>query len=127
MNKLKILLVEDDPLLADLTSFRLELLEYEVHVQRDCESAFQTLRKENFHLAIIDLELDDQAGLELIHRIHETPETLDIKVLAISTDADLDVVQKAYEAGAQDYLVTPYDPVILEQKVEQLFRSLVSK
>ena len=37
-----------------------------------------------------------------------------------SASADLADVQRAYTAGVKDYLVTPFDPVVLEQKLERL-------
>jgi CheY-like chemotaxis protein len=46
--------------------------------------------------------------------------TSQIPVLFVSTHADLDDVQKAYNAGANAYLVTPYDPAVLEEKIEHL-------
>ena len=38
----------------------------------------------------------------------------------LSTNGDLEDVQKAYNAGADEYLVIPYDPIVLEAKVERL-------
>jgi DNA-binding response OmpR family regulator len=46
--------------------------------------------------------------------------TSDIPVIFLSVNSDLDDVQKSYNAGADEYLVIPYDPVVLEAKVEHL-------
>jgi len=43
-----------------------------------------------------------------------------IPIMAISDNADLDEVERAYAAGANDYLVIPYDPSMLEEKLEKL-------
>jgi PleD family two-component response regulator len=40
--------------------------------------------------------------------------------MLLSTNGDLEDVQKAYNAGADEYLVIPYDPIVLESKVERL-------
>jgi DNA-binding response OmpR family regulator len=42
----------------------------------------------------------------------------------LSTNGDLEDVQKAYNAGADEYLVIPYDPMVLESKVERLATAL---
>jgi PleD family two-component response regulator len=55
--------------------------------------------------------------LDLISRNERTAA---LPVLALSTDAELDTVQKAFRAGARDFLVLPYDPLTLDRKVEQL-------
>ena len=55
-----------------------------------------------------------------MNRLSNDVRTGQIPVLFVSSHADLDDVQKAYNAGANDYLVTPYDPAVLESKIERL-------
>ena len=119
-NRHFILLVEDDPLLADITAFRLELLGFEVKTVESSEAAMDICEETRIDVIIVDLELAGMKGLELINQLqvseiaHETP------ILVFSSDPSLDVVQKAFKAGAKDYLVTPYDPAVLEAKIERL-------
>jgi PleD family two-component response regulator len=47
-------------------------------------------------------------------------QTSEVPVMVISTNSDLEDVQKAFNAGADEYLVIPYDPLVLEAKVERL-------
>lgn len=121
-----ILLVEDDPLLADITAFRLELLGFEVKTAESSEAALQTFEECHVDVVIVDLELAGMKGLELINQLqisemsHETP------ILVFSSDPSLDVVQKAFKAGAKDYLVTPYDPAVLEGKIERLLSPMAA-
>ena len=56
----------------------------------------------------------------MLNRLSNDVQTNEIPVLFLSTNSGLDDVQKAYNAGADEYLVIPYDPVVLESKVEQL-------
>jgi len=118
-----LLLVEDDELLGDITSFRLELLGYQVEVARNSEQAITRITTEPPELIIIDLSIPGMNAMDLINLVKNEQRTHTIPILVFSTDADLTVVEKAYEAGAQDYIVVPYDPAVLEQKVERLLES----
>lgn len=116
----RILFVESDSLLSEVTAFRLELLGYEVVAVSSGEEAFELMEERLPDVAIIDLVLPGITGVELIERITLDQRTAEVAVMALSIEADLDAVQRAYNAGARDYLVAPYDPATLESKVETL-------
>ncbi|PQO42501.1 response regulator [Blastopirellula marina] len=115
-----ILVVEDDPLMADITAFRLELLGFRVETVENADAALRICQEHSVDLVIIDLELAGLKGLELINQLQIDEATHETPILAFSTDPALDVVQKAFKAGAKDYLVTPYDPAVLEHKIARL-------
>lgn len=115
-----ILLVEDDPLMADITAFRLELLGFDVQIVENSDAALRTCEEQRVDLVIVDLELAGMKGLELINQLQVGESTHETPIMVFSTDPNLDVVQKAFKAGAKDYLVTPYDPAMLEHKIAQL-------
>ena len=62
-------------------------------------------------------------GTEFINRLSNDTRTSDIPIMFLSTNGDLEDVQKAYNAGADEYLVIPYDPMVLESKVERLVKA----
>ena len=116
----QLLLVEEDPTLAEITAFRLELLGYGVRCVHSGEDAQAAVEQDMPDLIILDLALPGMDGFELTNELRNDPRTTAIPVLAFSTSADLEDVQKAYAAGVSDILVTPYDPAVLEHKLEQL-------
>jgi CheY-like chemotaxis protein len=71
-------------------------------------------------LIIVDHVLPGMDGIELINRLSNDMRTSEIPVLLLSTKADLEDVQRAYNAGADEYVVIPYDPIVLEAKIERL-------
>ncbi len=117
---LEILLVEDDATLAEITAFRLELLGYEVATAGSQDEAQDRLSTALPDVIILDLALCGNEGVELLNRLSNDPRTSEVPVMVFSSSADLHDVQRAYAAGADDYLVTPYDPANLEQKIEKL-------
>jgi CheY-like chemotaxis protein len=116
----KILLIEEDPTLLDITAFRLELLGYELVKAESAEKALEWLQTQLPTLVIVDQFLPGMDGIEFLNRLSNDVRTSEIPVIFLSVNSDLDDVQRAYNAGADEYLVIPYDPVVLEAKVEHL-------
>lgn len=116
----RILLIEDDALLADITAFRLELLGFEVACVGSPEDSFDWLAEQHPDAIILDMALNGTEGLDLLNRLSNDQRYGEIPVLVFSTSADLDSVQRAYTAGADEFLVTPFDPANLEQKLEKM-------
>ncbi len=116
----QILLVEEDQLLSEITAFRLELLGYEVVKVSTAEQAIDFLQRDLPTLMIVDQTLPKIGGIELLNRLSNDVRTSEIPVIFLSVNAELEEVQRAYNAGADEYLVIPYDPTVLETKVERL-------
>jgi CheY-like chemotaxis protein len=122
----QILLLESDPTLLEITAFRLELLGYEVVKLESAERALEWLAGQLPTLIIVDHVLPGIDGIEFINRLSNETRTSDIPIMFLSTNGDLEDVQKAYNAGADEYLVIPYDPMVLESKVERLASAAVT-
>ncbi len=123
----QILLVEEDRTLLEITAFRLELLGYDVVTQQSAERALEWLREQLPTLIIVDHVLPGMDGIEFINRLSNDTRTSEIPIMFLSTNGDLEDVQKAYNAGADEYLVIPYDPMVLESKVERLASAVTAK
>jgi CheY-like chemotaxis protein len=115
----KILLVLDDPTLGAITAFRLELMGYRVECVDSAEAALELIEREPPRLIVIDLLLGRAEGFQIADRLSNDERTAEIPVMALSNSADLDAVQRAYTAGVEDYLVVPFDPAVLEEKLER--------
>jgi CheY-like chemotaxis protein len=122
----RILYVEEDPVLLEITAYRLELLGYQVETQQSGERALEWLRDHLPTLIIVDNVLPGMDGIEFINRLSNDTRTSETPIMLLSTNGDLEDVQKAYNAGADEYLVIPYDPVVLESKVERLANAVAA-
>lgn len=115
----KILLIEEEPTLLDITAFRLELLGYDVETYEAADQALAWLSGNLPDLIAVGY-LADMDPVEFLNRISDDPRTNETPILYLSPNSDLDEVQRAYTAGADEYLLTPFDPLVLEKKVEGL-------
>ena len=116
----KLLLVLTEPVLAELTSFRLELLGYQIEMVSSGGQAMAAIQNELPDLVIADTSLRDGDGIEWIARLRREYTAEQLPVMVFSLDPSLETVQRANHAGAQDYLITPFDPTVMEEKIETL-------
>jgi two-component system, OmpR family, response regulator RpaA len=64
--------------------------------------------------------LSDMESAEFLNLLSNDPRTSELPKVYVSASSDLEEVQRAYNAGADEFLVTPYDPLVLEKKIEGL-------
>ena len=118
-----ILLVECDATLREITAFRLELLGYQVTCKDSADSASKWLKEQLPDMIAVGF-VEDMEPTELLNSLSNDPRTSPLPMIYVSAGSELEEVQKAYNAGADEYLVTPYDPLVLEQKIESLLRAV---
>jgi signal transduction histidine kinase len=74
----------------------------------NAKDAFKILKKENISLLILDMELPDMHGLELMDKIRSLGLIADLQILAISGSANPSIVRQALKGGASDFLRKPF-------------------
>lgn len=111
-----ILLVEDNPMDVDLTkrALRRHQLASELVIARDGEEAINLIpRWEQGEippsLILLDLKLPRLSGLEVLERIKSHPSFASIPVVVLTTSRDDGDVKRAYQLGANSYIVKPVD------------------
>jgi DNA-binding response OmpR family regulator len=115
----KILYAEDDVLMQKLIVYALVRLGYEVTTVDDGLEALEAIESEDFNLIILDLFMPKKSGFEVVEIIREQKK-LQIPILIISRNHLEDAIQKAYTAGANDYIIKPFQPEELVIKVTKL-------
>ena len=116
----KILVVEDDPALANFLKRGLHGQQYAVDVQHDGETALQILNSTSWDLLLLDLTLPDLDGLALLDRLRPTMPNLPILVLTGRTALEDRVT--ALDHGADDCLLKPFSFSELSARIRALLR-----
>ena len=117
---MRILLVEDDTILADALCRALVQSAYAVDVVADGEQADNALAIESYDLAILDIGLPGLSGLDVLRRLRARRSTVPVLLLT-ALDALADRV-RGLDLGADDYLSKPFDLPELEARVRALLR-----
>lgn len=111
-----ILLVEDNPLDVDLTlrAFARRKLTNPILIARNGEEAIQWIQKweqgsEQPVVVLLDLKLPKISGLEVLEVLKKHPKYHAIPVVVLTASSENDDVKKAYELGANSYIVKPVD------------------
>ncbi|MEE1890195.1 response regulator transcription factor [Pseudomonas carassii] len=117
---MRLLLVEDDPALGEGICDGLRLEGYTLDWLQDGQSALHALGVETFDLLVLDLGLPRLDGLELLRRLRATENPVPVLILT-ARDALEDRIA-GLDAGADDYLVKPFDLNELKARLRALLR-----
>ncbi len=80
--------------------------------------ALQTLEQADVDVVLLDLMMPDMDGREVLRRIKEHPDWRATPVIVISGRQDMDGIIECIEAGADDYLFKPFNPVLLQARIK---------
>lgn len=121
---ISILVVEDNDINQLLIMNMLESMNCRVVSAVNGQEALLHLRREHFHLALIDLNMPVMNGFSLIEAIH-VDKTIapNLKKVAISAYADKNTIKKAFAAGFDDYLTKPINDQALRNIIQSISSS----
>jgi serine phosphatase RsbU (regulator of sigma subunit) len=113
----KILIVDDEPYNLDYLEQELEDLGYETLGAANGEQALELVASDSPDMILLDIMMPGMDGFEVLSRLKEDVSWRHIPVVLISALSDINSVVKGIEMGAEDYLPKPFDPVILEARL----------
>jgi two-component system, OmpR family, response regulator QseB len=117
---MRLLLVEDDPMIGDAIRVGLKREGFTVDWVRSAEAAGEALKTEPYELALLDLGLPGGDGLTLLKAIRGKGMSLPVLIIT-ARDAVADRVA-GLDAGGDDYLVKPFDLDELAARIRALLR-----
>jgi DNA-binding response OmpR family regulator/HPt (histidine-containing phosphotransfer) domain-containing protein len=116
----RILLAEDDPLTADLVTDRLQRRGYTVIHCANGQDALEAARHRSLALAVIDVTMPKMNGFELLGKLREMRRHATTPVVMLTGMSDERSVIRAFELGANDYVMKPFSPTELTARVVRL-------
>lgn len=117
---MRLLLIEDDPMIGEAVLRVLRTEHYAADWVRDGELADAALQAENYDAVLLDLGLPRQSGLEVLRKLRARKSTVPV-LIATARDSITDRIA-GLDAGADDYVVKPYDTDELLARVRALLR-----
>jgi class 3 adenylate cyclase/CheY-like chemotaxis protein len=113
-----ILAVDDRQENRELVARNLSRIGHIVITAASGEEALRALEQSDVDVVLLDLIMPGMNGHEVLRRIKEHPEWRATPVIVISGSQDMDGIIECIEAGADDYLFKPFNPVLLQARIK---------
>jgi DNA-binding response OmpR family regulator len=115
----KLLIVEDDPVIADVYAFPLRLEGYDVEIAADGEAALASLASHSPAMVLLDIRLPKLDGLQVMERLRALGSR--VPVVVLSNHMDGETIRRAYALGAVEYLIkSQVTPSALRARLPEL-------
>ena len=117
-----IYIVEDDTIIREIESFALKNSGYQVQDFENAKEFYRAVKEKKPDLALLDIMLPDEDGMEILQKLRKNPETKRLPVIMVTAKAtELDRV-KGLDLGADDYIIKPFGVMELISRVKALLR-----
>jgi adenylate cyclase len=113
----RLLVVDDNKVNRLLLERTLTLLGHSVALAENGREGLERLRTEQFDLLLLDIEMPEMDGFQVLHHLKDDPTLRDLPVIVASSLEGLDNVVRCIELGADDYLSKPVNQVLLKARV----------
>ncbi len=120
---IKILVVDDMSTMRRIIRTILNQLGYSnIEEAENGKQALAKLKSEKFDFVITDWNMPEMDGLTLVKEIRNDPELKHLPVLMVTAEAKKENVIEALKAGVNNYIVKPFTPEVLKEKMEKIFK-----
>jgi two-component system phosphate regulon response regulator PhoB len=116
------LLVEDDPAIAELLTWHFRREDFEIAQTADGEEALLLARERTPDIVLLDWMVAGLSGLEVCRRLRRTPETANVPIIMLTARGEEEDRVRGLETGADDYVTKPFSPRELVARVNAVLR-----
>ena len=122
MGVARVLVVDDDPVILKLLEVNFTMEGFDVVSAVDGVDGLERARVERPDIVVTDIMMPKMNGIELLEAMRADPAVADIPVILLSAKAMTDDVRAGLDAGADDYITKPFEPLELVDRVNKLLR-----
>jgi two-component system chemotaxis response regulator CheY len=115
---MRALVIDDSRAMRSILKGILTSLDFEVVEASDGQQAIRTLADDRgFDVALVDWNLPVMNGLEIVTEVRKDPDLADMRILMVTTETEFERVTQALGAGADEYIMKPFDRDMLLDKL----------
>lgn len=123
--QIKVMVVDDQTSMRAMIRRALQDLGFkDVRDKAGAPEALQAVKSDRVHLIISDYNMPDMDGLQFLEAVRADPVIGKTVFIMLTGSADREVVQKAAALGVNNYVVKPFAPAALKEKIERVFGEL---
>lgn len=120
--KMRVLVVDDFATMRRIIKNILRQLGFTNIVEADDgTTAWETLNKDNIDFIISDWNMPKMSGIELLRKVRSSEEFADLPFLMVTAEAQQENIIEAVQAKVSNYIVKPFTPDTLSQKIDKIF------
>ena len=119
---MRVLLIDDEPFYFKLIRGALKEAEYDLEYAKSAGEGLAKISSYEPEMLVVDLKLPEMDGFEIVKRLRRDPQFSHTPVIVITSADELSEKLKAFELGADDYLVKPFQPEELVARMGLLAR-----
>ncbi|WP_291778079.1 response regulator transcription factor [Cecembia sp.] len=120
--KVRVLVVDDEPDIVDLLSYNLKKEGYDVAAAEDGIKAVKVASKFLPDVILLDIMMPNQDGVETCRQLREVPELKNTFIIFLTARSEEYSEVAAFDVGADDYITKPIKPRALMSRIAALFR-----
>ncbi len=118
-----IVIADDDPTIISLVKLRLGMARFNVISTNDAVAALAMVRAQEPVAVILDVQMPGGGGLSALSKIKSDPRMANLPVMMLTGERNPETVVEAMTGGASDYMVKPFNPDVLLERVSRLVKS----
>lgn len=122
VNKKKIMIVDDEEDVVKLMVAALGTKDFDIATAYSGEECLEKVERKKPNLILLDIILPGIDGLEVLKKLKSDVQTKTITTILISASAHKKQMERGLSAGADAYIVKPFDPLELKRKVREILK-----
>ena len=115
----RVLLVDDEPVILRVLEVNFRIAGFDVSTASTGAEALARAAEAPVDAVVLDLQLPDTDGLEVLERLRQTPFAEAAAIVFLTAHAQDDDVARGYASGVQDYVTKPFEPTELVETVRR--------
>jgi len=119
---MRVIVVDDDPIFRSLAAAKFLHTAREIVEAEDGSVGWYRISTETFHLAVIDLDMPNMGGIDLIRCIRGHPRTAKLPVIVVTSRNPVEAMREVLESGATAFISKPVNWSMFSSHINTLFR-----
>jgi DNA-binding response OmpR family regulator len=124
---LRILFVDDDPILREFAQVHLTTESAEVLVAQDGQEALEVLREVQPDIVLLDLEMPRMDGFQALTRLRADPAHARTPVIVVTGREDVAAIDRAFQAGATSFVAKPLNWRLISYQIRYVHRACLTE